>query len=81
MIVSSLISYVLEPLGNAVHSPSDLQVEITEDLIKQDSSTHALSTLGKHHGGVSSHEKVHGRVEKDEVEGSLKYSGTYTKPC
>jgi len=54
-------------------------VEITEDLIKQDSPTHALSTLGKHHGAPSSHEKVHGRVEK--VEGAPEYSGTYTKPC
>lgn len=51
--------------------------EITEDLTKQDSPIHALSTLGKH--GVSSHEKSHGRVEKQE--GAPEHSGTYTKPC
>jgi glutamate decarboxylase len=56
-------------------------VEITEDLVKQDSPTHTLSTLGKRTSGPSSHEKVHGRVEKHEVEGVPEHSGTYTKPC
>ncbi|KAI9455579.1 glutamate decarboxylase [Lactarius psammicola] len=56
-------------------------VEITEDLIKQGSSLHALATLGKHHGAPSSHERVHGRIEKHEVEGVPVHSGTYTKPC
>jgi glutamate decarboxylase len=51
-------------------------VEITEDLVKQESPTHALSTLGKQ---SSSHEKVYGRVEKQE--GAPEHSGTYTKPC
>jgi len=54
-------------------------VEITEDLIKEDSPTHALSTLGKRHSTPSSHEKVHGRVERQD--GALEHSGTYTKPC
>jgi glutamate decarboxylase len=72
---------VLESQDIAVHSPSDPQVEITEDLVKQDSPTHTLSTLGKRTSGPSSHEKVHGRVEKHEVEGVPEHSGTYTKPC
>jgi len=56
-------------------------VEITEDLTKQDSSAHGLTTLGKHHGKLSSHEGAHGRVEAHEVEGGQKDSGTYAKPC
>lgn len=70
-------------LDNAVDSRSDPQMEITEDLVKQDSPAHALATLGNHHGAPSSHEKVHGRVEKHEAreEGAAAHSGTYTKPC
>jgi hypothetical protein len=68
-------------LDNSVHSPSDPQVEITEDLVKQDSPTHALATLSNAPRCIpSSHEKVHGRVEKHEVE-VAELSGTYMKPC
>ncbi|KAI0003248.1 glutamate decarboxylase [Russula compacta] len=58
---------------------SDL-VEITEDLTKQDSPIHALSTLVKHHGTPSSHEKAHGRVEDHEVEGRPAQT-SYSKTC
>jgi len=53
-------------------------VEIVEDLVKKDSPTHALAILGEHSVTPSSHEKVHGRLEK--VEGQ-KPSGTYSKTC
>jgi glutamate decarboxylase len=56
-------------------------VEITEDLTKQDSPAHALTTLAKHHGKLSSHEGAHGRLEAHEVEGGQEDSGTYAKPC
>jgi len=56
-------------------------VEITEDLVKLDTPAHALSTLGNYHGKLSSHERVHGRVEEHEAEGVQKDSGTYAKPC
>jgi len=55
-------------------------VEITEDLIKQDSPVHALSILARHHGTPSSHERAHGRVEDHEVNVPQE-SGTYSKPC
>ncbi|KAI0282559.1 glutamate decarboxylase [Russula aff. rugulosa BPL654] len=53
-------------------------VEITEDLIKQDTPAHALTVLGIRHA-PSSHEKAHGRVEQHEVDGDS--SGTYAKTC
>jgi glutamate decarboxylase len=54
-------------------------VEITEDLVKQDSPAHALSVLGVRHQ-PSSHEKAHGRVEHHEVEGQSS-GNTYSKTC
>ncbi|KAN0105453.1 Pyridoxal phosphate-dependent transferase [Russula decolorans] len=54
-------------------------VEITEDLVKQDTPAHALTVLGASHA-PSSHEKAHGRVGKHEMGGS-KHSGTYSKTC
>jgi len=56
-------------------------IEITEDLTNQSSSAHALSTLSRHHGSVSSHERAHGRVEQHEVGVDSERSGTYAKPC
>ncbi|KAI0255407.1 glutamate decarboxylase [Lactifluus subvellereus] len=57
-------------------------IEITEDLIHQNSSAHALSTLSRNHRSISSHEKTHGRVEQHEVEvDPQQQSGTYAKPC
>jgi glutamate decarboxylase len=55
-------------------------VGIIEDLVDQDSPTHALTALGKSHG-PSSHEKSHGRVEDHEVEGGAKQIGVYSKTC
>lgn len=49
-----------------------VQIEITQDLIKQESPTNALTLLGKH-----SRDNV-GKM--DEGSGS-KYSGTYSKQC
>jgi glutamate decarboxylase len=54
------------------------KVEITEDLVKQDTPAHALAKLGVSHA-PSSHEKAHGRVEQHEVDGQS--SGTYSKTC
>jgi hypothetical protein len=65
---------------NSIHLPSGPQVEIVEDLEQQDSATHALATLSKHHGVSPSHEKTHGRVESHEVD-VAPLSGTYMKPC
>ena len=56
------------------------QVEITEDLVKQDTPAHALTMLGITHA-PSSHEKAHGRVEHHEMDGKKKHSGTYSKTC
>jgi glutamate decarboxylase len=55
-------------------------VEITEDLVKQDTPAHALTMLGITHA-PSSHEKAHGRVEHHEMDGKKKHSGTYSKTC
>ena len=71
---------MIKLLDNFVRSPNDLQVEIVEDLVKQQSSTHALATLATHHSTPASHEKVHGRVESHEVD-VAELSGTYMKPC
>ena len=67
------------PYFHCPHSTNGRQVEITEDLIEQDSPVHALTTLGKSHA-VSSHEKAHGRVEEHEVDGQNQ-SGVYSKTC
>jgi hypothetical protein len=60
---------------------SGLQVEVTEDLTSQDSSVHALATLGGKSHGPSSHEKAHGRVENHEVDGGPEKTGAFSKPC
>jgi hypothetical protein len=52
-------------------------MEITENLIDQSSSMHALSLLSMR-PVVSSHEREHGRVK---VENDQELSGTYAKPC
>ncbi|KAK7043692.1 glutamate decarboxylase gad1 [Paramarasmius palmivorus] len=51
-------------------------VEVTEQLMKTDSSVHALNSLGNAHS--SRPEAVHGRMEKGE---GSKPSGTYAKQC
>jgi glutamate decarboxylase len=56
-------------------------VEVTEDLSSEDSSSHALATLGDKSHGPSSHEKSHGRVEDHEVDGGPGKSVAYSKPC
>ncbi|KAJ7632389.1 glutamate decarboxylase [Roridomyces roridus] len=50
-------------------------MEITEDLISKDSSTHALDILGRGHG--AKHERAHGQLDDP---GSTS-SGTYAKTC
>jgi len=58
-------------------------VEITEDLLSQDSSSHALSTLGKTAPTAkSSEEHKHGRIDHQETKGEgVDYSGTYARTC
>ncbi|KAF7295125.1 Glutamate decarboxylase [Mycena indigotica] len=53
-------------------------IEITEDLLKRDSSSHSLDMLGSVHSEHHSHEQVHGRL--DAGHGSTS-SGTYAKTC
>ena len=55
-------------------------VEITEQLIEQDSPAHALTALGANAHKPNSHEHKHGNLKKDEAEG-VSYNGTYSKPC
>jgi len=58
-------------------------IEITEDLVSKDSSSHALSTLGNTaHTSKSSEEQKHGRIDHQETKGEgVEYSGTYARPC
>ncbi|KAI0060885.1 glutamate decarboxylase [Artomyces pyxidatus] len=56
-------------------------IEITENLAKQDSPAHALNVLGQHRSRPITHEEVHGRIEKHEMEDAPKESGTYAKTC
>jgi len=56
---------------------SDL-MEITEDLTKADSPTHALNALGHGPAGTSKTEHSHGKLDKGE---GSKSSGTYAKQC
>jgi hypothetical protein len=53
-------------------------MNITEALMDQSSSMHALSMLGMRSGAVSSHARKHGSVNKEVVNGP-EQSGTYRK--
>ncbi|KAF7304696.1 Glutamate decarboxylase [Mycena kentingensis (nom. inval.)] len=53
-------------------------IEITEDLLNRDSSTHALDILGSAQAKQPHHEKMQGKLDDGHASGS---SGTYAKTC